>query len=91
MQQRQDQLVTFERFLLKLQHEVQKHETDLQQALRDYCAESHQQLRGKKDRLTQQIGGLSQKVISLDEDQKRLTAEVAKLKKIEAEVVDKKG
>ena len=91
LQQRQDQLVTFERFLLKLQHEVQKHETDLQQALRDYCAESHQQLRGKKDRLTQQIGGLSQKVISLDEDQKRLTAEVAKLKKIEAEVVDKKG
>ncbi|MBW2187132.1 MAG: SMC family ATPase [Deltaproteobacteria bacterium] len=91
LKQRQDQLVTFERFLLKLQHEVQKHETDLQQALRDYCAESHQQQRGKKDRLTQQIGGLSQKVISLNADQQRLSAEVAKLKKIETEVADKKG
>ncbi len=91
LKQRQDQLVTFERFLLKLQHEVQKHETDLQQALRDYCAESHQQQRGKKDQLTQQVGGLSQKVISLGEDQQRLSAEVEHLLKIQAEVVDKKA
>lgn len=91
LKQRQDQLVTFERFLLKLQHELGEHEASLQQALRDYCAERHQQQRGKKDQLTQQIGGLSQKVISLGADQKRLTAEVEHLLKIEAEVADKKG
>ncbi len=91
LKQRQDQLATFERFLLKLQHEVQKHETDLQQALRDYCDESHQQQRGKKDQLTQQVGGLSQKVISLGADQKRLSVEVEHLLKIQAEVVDKKA
>lgn len=91
LQQRQDQLGTFERFLLKLQHELGQHEASLHQVLRDYCAESHQQQRQHKDQLTQQVGGLNQKVISLGADQKRLTAEVDQLKKIQAEVADKKA
>lgn len=86
LEPRQNQLQKFEQFLTRLQGELSELEAASRQANEDYAAEAHQQLRLQKDQLRETVGVLRQKVVGLDDDQKRLSGEIDKLKMIVAQI-----
>jgi exonuclease SbcC len=91
LQERWQELQKFEKFLAKLQDELKGRETEHKIASTEYCPEQHQQLRGQKDLLGREVGGLGQKVEGLNADVVRLAGEVENLKRIEAEIVGKQA
>lgn len=82
-------LAKFEQLLAALRDELADREKELSQAGRSYDSGEHQRLRQQKELTAREVGVLGQKLESLDADRARLAAEVERLERMEAEIVEK--
>ncbi|MBW6508444.1 MAG: SMC family ATPase [Desulfuromonadales bacterium] len=91
LDQRRADLEKFDKHLKQLQNNLEARQAAFSGAGKAYDAAEHERLRQQKDNLWGGVSALGQKIKGLVIDVSRLAGEVDKLKKIEQEIVDKRG